>query len=917
GYTFKFKKFKEPVDYTPPKGVQTFFLLTPSMIKKRLKTIKFEFLGTCAENHFPIDDCECDQCQDPKNKRRKHSSLLIDDKIMIDAGTDWKKRLPKIDPLAIILTHLHPDHAGALEEVDKRYVVHISSRSLKAKDGVKLDEKLKIIEHKDYEEFKIGLHTFKFVPVYHSTVCPTSAVVIDDVMIYAPDFLGFKKNSVLRNKVLFIGDGSSVKRDIKRPNNVGHMSMFNQIRLCSRYGVKHVKFTHVGHVYITHEDLKDTLRIMAKEEGHYPNPNDVYVAEDGDTFVLRGDDILEKDVEKRFLKPNKPMWRIFEPEDIFDLRGFKLPAVVEKKVDGMRSQLNTDDGTIRSEDKGYDKKSKFRLASKELKEKYPNGTILDAEGVEVVHGQPLHRTSIIGYADGEKYIPEKDANSQFWIFDVLMYEGKDLRDLPYSERLRYLKKLPTTEHLKPMKISENLNVEADGYIVKTRKQLLKAIEKVRKMKGSEGAMIKTLDGRYLKYDTQNPTWVKLKNLKEVDCIVVDIDQPKHQIGPKKGKPIEGVYNYHVAVGPYSKECAKIVLEKAPKGKAVEFRGKVYAYLGKTFNTSIKAPLGGIIRVWSPEINKYPIEGTNCAYYGIFQPRVLEWVREKDVPDKIAVVERLSKLTLPRTVKKYVKITEEEYLKIRKKGEPLPPQYYKWQPKCKKCRGVLQRHYPTGKLIPIPKGREGQEEEELEKVLRQINIGGKLVKGEYSEEELEKLASIFPGDLIVKFRDHCDLRMEVNDILIGVTPHPPVPKGKTSWDVFKERVENNQRIECSVKYPHPKAWLNKEGEVVFPTLHQGAKKLSVGKMEIKDRFIVKYGVQRKNLHEYFFKGGKVLNGRFVLRVILVGKDQRPTWILIKPEDQYPLNPVEHKDEGYWKIIRDEDLTKEMARSPVRD
>ena len=61
----------------------------------------------------------------------------------------------------------------------------------------------------------------------------------------------------------------------------------------------------------------------------------------------------------------------------------------------------------------------------------------------------------------------------------------------------------------------------------------------------------------------------------------------------------------------------------------------------------------------------------------------------------------------------------------------------------------------------------------------------------------------------------------------------------------------------------------------------------------------------------------MNGRFVLRVILVGKDERPTWILIKPEDQYPLNPVEHKDEGYWKIIRDEDLTKEMARSPVRD
>jgi len=189
-------------------------------------------------------------------------------------------------------------------------------------------------------------------------------------------------------------------------------------------------------------------------------------------------------------------------------------------------------------------------------------------------------------------------------------------------------------------------------------------------------------------------------------------------------------------------------------------------------------------------------------------------------------------------------------------------------------------------------------------------------------ELAK-AELDSKNLICKFRDHVDLRMEVNDHLIGITLHPPVPEGKTSWDVVKERIKNNQRIQCSVKYPHPKDWLTEEGKIIFPTLHRTkgkgrARHLAVGMMEIKETFTVRYGVQRRNLHEYFFKSNKkggVMNGRFVLRVINLRGE--PRWIFIKPKDQLPLNPVLHKDEGYYKIIRDEDLTLEMARSPVRD
>jgi len=359
------------------------------------------------------------------------------------------------------------------------------------------------------------------------------------------------------------------------------------------------------------------------------------------------DKCLKKGVGS-FVKPNKPATRIFEAKELFDDKDFSLPAYVDIKIDGMRIQIHKSNTVeLFSEDEGFKKSNKFKKAVTDINEALPKGTVVDSEGVLVVNDQVLHRTSFIGYANGKEYLEEKDEQSQFWVFDVLYWEGKDLRDLPYKERLDYLKKIKTTKHLKPTVIGKR------GFICKTEKELLAAIKKVRAMKGSEGAMIKTLEGKYIKAAkdiAHNKTWFKLKNLKEIDCIVVDIEQPKHKKGPLEGKPIVGVYNYHIAAGPYSKECASVVKEKKPK-KVIELKGKTWAYFGKTFNTSIKVKVGDIIRVFTPEVNRYKIEGTDCYTFGVFEPKVLEHVRERNRPDSMNVLMRLSGLTLPREVEK--------------------------------------------------------------------------------------------------------------------------------------------------------------------------------------------------------------------------------------------------------------------------
>ncbi len=51
------------------------------------------------------------------HRHRRHSVLLIErdgDRIMIDCGADWLRRLRPIAPTAIVLTHAHADHAAGL-----------------------------------------------------------------------------------------------------------------------------------------------------------------------------------------------------------------------------------------------------------------------------------------------------------------------------------------------------------------------------------------------------------------------------------------------------------------------------------------------------------------------------------------------------------------------------------------------------------------------------------------------------------------------------------------------------------------------------------------------------------------------------------------------------------------------------------
>lgn len=91
------------------------------------------------------------------------------------------------------------------------------------------------------DSFKFGSIQAQEVPVKHSTVAPTSGLIIhtDEGRVgYFPDVLNIPDKSVLRGLSIYIGDGSSLTRNIVRATNgkVGHASCARQMAWCQGVG---------------------------------------------------------------------------------------------------------------------------------------------------------------------------------------------------------------------------------------------------------------------------------------------------------------------------------------------------------------------------------------------------------------------------------------------------------------------------------------------------------------------------------------------------------------------------------------------------------------------------------------------------------------------------------------------------------
>jgi glyoxylase-like metal-dependent hydrolase (beta-lactamase superfamily II) len=71
-------------------------------LQKNRRPMHLHFLGTRGEIEVRT------------RQHRMHSALLVSHRtgrVMIDCGLDWLRKLRRLRPDAIVLTHAHPDHA--------------------------------------------------------------------------------------------------------------------------------------------------------------------------------------------------------------------------------------------------------------------------------------------------------------------------------------------------------------------------------------------------------------------------------------------------------------------------------------------------------------------------------------------------------------------------------------------------------------------------------------------------------------------------------------------------------------------------------------------------------------------------------------------------------------------------------------
>jgi len=178
---------------------------------------------------------------------------------------------------------------------------------------------------------------------------------------------------------------------------------------------------------------------------------------------------------------------------------------VEKNVNGLRAMIHKSESKINVHSKNIENIDfKFSEIFNQINLISDKDFIADCEFVcQDVKGNQLIKTDAIELINSGKEL--SGINITFYLFDLLYFDGKDLTNSSWNERVQILKKFKYTDNVKQIPF----------VIVTDRESASKAIEMFSKLSGSEGAVIKRYDGKY-DPGTESDAWIKYESgVKEV------------------------------------------------------------------------------------------------------------------------------------------------------------------------------------------------------------------------------------------------------------------------------------------------------------------------------------------------------------------------------------------------------------------
>jgi hypothetical protein len=363
-------------------------------------------------------------------------------------------------------------------------------------------------------------------------------------------------------------------------------------------------------------DDVDTKRLKSKFKNLFSKFktmfNEQYDKDNWENLIELDINKSEDDDRLGFIIPNKPMYRIFEIDDLNELKGFTGEWVVQEKYDGMRIQIHKTNGEIKIY--SYNEKDitdKCPDQVKAMKNKAFKNCIFDAELMLFKDDEALHR------ADTVKHVFKKETDGvlRAHVFDIMQHEDKNILDEPLRERINILF-YQYSEHSDEALAFPS---KKDTRIADSIKEVENYSKDIMALPTSEGVVIKDIESTYYRGTKKNPKWIKWKKFVDLDVIVLD-----------KSKTKSNLYSYTMGIGPVS-------IEYAEENNTVEIEGENYIPVGKALNTKKNVQVGSIIRVKVDEVKK------TKGKYSLYSAKLIE-IPEVDSPDKLETLEQLSTKT---------------------------------------------------------------------------------------------------------------------------------------------------------------------------------------------------------------------------------------------------------------------------------
>ena len=201
--------------------------------------------------------------------------------------------------------------------------------------------------------------------------------------------------------------------------------------------------------------------------------------------------LVKADLPKNFIVPNKPMYRIFEIDDLEEINGFTGYFIIQEKFDGLRVQAHKLDSKVSIyTNRGNDITDKLPECVKFFEREELKDFILDGEAVLYKDNDPLVRSDTIAFINRKE---RGDGDIRLHIFDIMHYDGEEVYKEKLEDRLGVM-----MEHFAAFASDEvSFPNKSNTREADSMEELSKYAEEIMNNPTSEGVVIKDAKSSYI------------------------------------------------------------------------------------------------------------------------------------------------------------------------------------------------------------------------------------------------------------------------------------------------------------------------------------------------------------------------------------------------------------------------------------